>query len=266
MLLLWVVLSFSLAFLADRLIKIFTDLNRAAPIVLVYAALPLLLIISLFHGVGARQAVAAVAEEFDVQAQFIWAEDASTAFIPSDTLLPSFWFFTGLQQLKERLLTQSSPRPMVDAIYLDYSVSELWQLDKDCMCMREISESIPDRIAAHQQRLARQAPLWLKFDYQNGYFSWQFGPYDIGPYDIGPYDIGPYYIGPYDIEPYDNGVYHVVSDVIGVIPAPAAGRVRVTLPDNAPFYLRYTSPEGWVAYSTLQHILHDAAAVNWLRD
>jgi len=241
LLLLWVVLSFSVAFFAERLIKMCTDLDRAAPIVLVYAALPVLLMISLVHGMGARQSVAAVAEEFDVQAQFIWAEDAATAFVPSATLLPSFWFFTGLQDLKARLLTQTSPRPVVDAIYLDSSVTELWALDRECMCMRDISASIPQKIAAHQQHLAAQAPLALNFDYRNGYFSWQFGPYD-------------------------TGVYHVVSDVIGVIPAPAAGRLRVTLPDNAPFYLRHTSAEGWMTYSTLQRIRPDAAAVNWLRD
>ncbi len=241
LLLLWVVLSFSLAFFAERLIKRCTDLDRAAPIVLVYAALPVLLMISLIHGMSARQSVAAVAEEFDVQAKFIWAEDAATAFIPSESLLPSFWFFTGLQDLKTRLLTQTSPRPVVDAIYLDSSVTELWALDRECMCMRDVSASIPQKIAAHQQHLAALAPLALNFDYRNGYFSWQFGPYD-------------------------TGVYHVVSDVIGVIPAPAAGRLRVTLPDNAPFYLRYTSAEGWMTYSTQQRIRPDAAAVNWLRD
>ncbi len=241
LLLLWTMLSFSLAFFADRLIRMFADRDRAAPIVLVYVALPLLAIITLFHGLGTRQSVVAVADEFDEHARFIWAEDASTAFIPSDTLLPSFWFYTGLEDLKARLLDRSSPQPMVDAIYLDNSLSELWQLDKDCLCMRDISESISQRIAAHQQHLMAQAPLSLKFDYQDGYFSWRFGPYD-------------------------KGVYHVVSDVMGVIPAPATGRLRVTLPDNAPFYLRYTSAEGWVTYSTLQHIRHDAAAVNWLRD
>jgi len=241
LLLLWVVLSFSLTFFAARLIKMFTDLDRAAPIVLIYAALPMLLLISLFHGISARQSLAAVAEEFDVQAQFIWAEDASTAFVPSATLLPSFWFFTGLQDLKRRLLNTSSPRPVVDAIYLDPGISELWALDKECMCMRDISDSIPERIAAHQQHIAAQAPLALNFDYQDGYFSWQFGPYD-------------------------TGAYHIVSDVIGVIPAPAAGRLRVTLPDNAPFFLRYTSAEEWVTYSSLQQIHADSAAVNWLRD
>jgi len=251
LLLLWVVLSFSLVFFADRLIKMFTDLNRAAPIVLVYAALPMLLIISLAHGMNARQPVVAVAEEFDVQAQFIWAEDTASAFIPTETLLSSFWFYTGLQDLKARLLTQSSPRPIVDGIYLEAidlkaidlekSLAGLWALNKECKCMREVSDSIPERIAAHQQHLVARAPLFLNFDYREGYFSWEFGPYD-------------------------TGMYHVVSDVIGVIPVPAAGSQRVNLPDNALFYLRYTSTEGWVTYSPVQQIRQNAAAVNWSRE
>jgi hypothetical protein len=107
--------------------------------------------------------------------------------------------------------------------------------------MRDVSSTIVERYISHQEQLDQQAALTLDFAYQDGYFSWQFGPYE-------------------------EGSYQVVSEVIGVIAAPRSGRLRVTLPEQAVFYLRYTAPQGWTTYSDAQLIVHDAPRTQWRRE
>ena len=58
----------------------------------------------------------------------------------------------------------------------------------------------------------------------------------------------------------------MVSDILGVIAAPGEGQIQVSLANNAPFYLRYTSADGWISYSALQHIRHNAPATKWRRE
>jgi hypothetical protein len=239
LLLFWLALCFSVAFFADQLQMLFSGMDRVAPIVAIYLATPLLLAISWYHANETQRTVATIAAEFDAQGKFIWTSDDSTAFIPSGHILSSFWFVRGLIDFKRRLgVGSSSPVPIVDAIYLEQNTGALFSYTTNCDCMSDISESIPARIAAHAAGLDDQAPLSLRYAYQEGIFSWQFGPYQTGS-------------------------YHVVSDVI---PAPPSGRLRVTLAENAPFYLRYTSPEGRVSYSAVQHIQHNAPEANWDRE
>jgi len=240
--LLWLLLSFSVAFYSDRLVANFAEQQRPALLRLAYLPVALLLLISLPYALQVRQAVANSAKEFDVQAEFIWQNDDRLAFIPSAALLPSFWFVTDLAEFKSRVSPgATSPLPLVDEVYLGGKVSRLLQYERDCSCMREVEGGIAERLSSFQDRLRPDAPLFLRYEYQQGYFSWEFGPYD-------------------------SGTYHVVSDVIGVIPAPRSGRLRVTLQENAPFYLRYTSPEDWLTYSELQYIHHNSESSSWHRD
>jgi hypothetical protein len=184
--------------------------------------------------------------EFDTQAAFILNQTDAAAFMPSEHVLPSFWFVTGLADLKKRLFGLATPRAVVDPIYLqvdpqtDPQPGPLFIFERDCFCMREISASIPKLLSRHQEALDMQAPLSLRYAYQDGYFSWEFGPYT-------------------------EGTFQVVSDVIGVMPAPASGRLRVTLAEGAPFYLRYTAAEGWTTYSSRQQIQHNAPVTVWQR-
>lgn len=251
----WALLSFSLAWCADRL-AVALDWQRlnaatfdlrpwqrrtalaAAP----WLVLPLIVIVTLSHAIPVRQTVMRVGTEFDVQADFLWGNDNTRAFVPSDNVLPAYWFVAGLSLLKKRISGQDSPLPLVDDIYLAAQDTTLiYTYDAGCQCMRDISDEIPARLTAYEQRLRPAAPLTLEYSYQQGLFIWQFGPWQ-------------------------EGSYHVVSDALGVLPLPPAGRLRVTLADNVPFYLRYTSPEGWVTYSELNHVVRDGAAVEWSRN
>lgn len=262
----WVMVCFALAWCVDRIIvvsnKAVAGNNRAsskppagtassatassvtsAPaMVLAGTALPIILVIALLHALPVRQALATVGTEFDVQAQFLWQNEDTHAFVPSGNVLPAFWFVTGLRDLKARISGQGSPLPVVDDLYLAQRPdTRLFTYDVNCQCMRDVTGAIPERLAQHRERLRADAELSLSYRYQQGYFSWQFGPWQ-------------------------EGSYHVVSDTLGVLPLPPVGQLRVTLADNAPFYLRYTSPEGWITYSALNRVVRDGPAVEWSRN
>lgn len=252
----WVMLCFALVWCVDRIIVVSNKAATSAKdtsatdssatsmpaMVLAGTALPIILAITVLHALPVRQALATVGTEFDVQAQFLWQNEDTHAFVPSGNVLPAFWFVTGLRDLKTRISGQGSPLPVVDDLYLAQQPdTRLFTYDVNCQCMREVTGAIPERLAQHRQRLRPDADLSLSYRYQQGYFSWQFGPWQ-------------------------EGSYHVVSDTLGVLPLPPAGQLRVTLADNAPFYLRYTSPEGWITYSELNRVVRDGAAVEWSRN
>lgn len=238
----WAMFSFSVAYFGERIVYFLKNNNKPKFIFLIWAAAPMLLLVTLQQGLMFQQQLKAIGSEFDVQAHFILNEDSGSAFIPSESLLPSFWFITGLQELKTKWNPQSEvPSAVVDPIYLDERYDKLFRYNRSCSCMEDISSSIVTRIDEFKEKLREDAPLSLRFEYKQGYFSWEFGPYELGS-------------------------YHVVSKVLGVMPAPQVGELRVTLANNAPFYLRYTAPEGWNSYSSIQQIQHNAPAVNWERN
>lgn len=240
--LIWAIFSFAVAYYGERSAHSLRNNNQQVLISLIWVGAPMLLLVSLLQGLQFKRQLRTLGSEFDVQASFILDEESSSAFIPSENLLPSFWFVTGLQELKPGLKPQSTaPSAIVDSIYLDERYDRLYRYNSSCACMENISSSIVRRIDEFEESLRPDAPLSMRFEYQQGYFSWMFGPYE-------------------------SGSYHVISDVLGVFAVPASGELRVTLADNAPFYLRYTAPEGWISYSTLQQIQHNAPAVNWERD
>jgi len=241
----WVALCFSVAWCAAQLASQ-VRLRMPAPEkvlrTLPWMVLPALVIVSLLHAVPLRQDVVQMARQYEVQAEFIWNQTDSVAWMPSELLLTSFWFVTGLEQLKYRITGQPSPRAVVDEIYLSDSLAgSLYAYQADCQCLAEITHEIPERQVAFAQRVRLDAPLSLWYSYPGGYFAWQFGPWQ-------------------------EGNYHMVSDILGVLPVPPAGQLRVMLADKAPFYLRYTSSEGWMTYSDLQHVVRGGPAVNWSRN
>lgn len=241
----WAVVSFSLAWCASRVV---TSVNLRAPLpvdaarALPHLMIPLVMVVSLLHAIPVRQAVAASGKEFDVQSVFLWDHDDSVAYVPSFHAVNAFWFATGMQALKQRITGEASPVAVVDELYLTQDhVRRLFSYQSDCQCMQDISDRIPDMQSQFIERLRNDVPLSLSFSYQQGYFSWRFGPWQ-------------------------EGSYHVVSDRLGVLPLPPTGQLRVTLEDNVPFYLRYSSPEGWMTYSELQRVVRDGAEVNWSRN
>ncbi len=238
----WCVISFAMAFYAGCLAASAKKSNQKAMASILWIVTPVAIVLSLFSNSPYKEQLEVAASEYDVQARFLWQSEGNTAFIPSPILLPSFWFVTGLQDFKSGLIPDSSsPSAIVDTFYLENNYEQLYQYEQGCVCMQSITDSIDSRRAQFQSLLREEAPLSLTYSYNGGIFDWEFGPHT-------------------------EGSYHVVSDVLGVIPVPLAGRMRVTVQDNVPFFLKYTAPEGWISYSSEQYIKQDSPEINWVRE
>jgi hypothetical protein len=67
--------------------------------------------------------------------------------------------------------------------------------------------------------------------------------------------------------PYDDGAYTVVIEAMGSIALPKTRtKLRTLIQSEVDFYLRYSSPEGWITYSPLTHLEADGVAVTWSRE
>jgi len=229
----WLVMCFSVAFFGDRLIQVLRAGNRQWGICGIGVGITVLLLITASAGLSVKKTVVAVANEYDVQADYILNNDSSTAFVPSPNVVSAMWFVTDLAELKRSLLAQTSPQAIFDELYRLDDMASLVGYNADCQCMRVTSLPVIEK--------RDLAPLSLQFNYQSRTFSWQFGPYD-------------------------NGTYRVVSPNFGVMPVPATGRIRVTLGQGDVFYLRYDSPEGWITYSDQQTIESSVHNVRWQRE
>lgn len=257
----WLMICFAMAWCGDRSSRLLgaTSKKKAAKkrqakpatakviraplaaLAIAWISLPLLVILALLHGLPVRQALATVGQEFEVQAEFLWQHNNSHAFVPSGNVLDSYRFVPGLAGLKALSVGQSSPVPVVDDIFLlEQADSRLHTYDVNCQCMRDVTGAIAARLARYQERLRPAADLSLAYRYQQGELNWQFGPWQ-------------------------DGSYHVVSATLGVLQLPPSGQSRMMLAENAAFYLRYSSPEGWITYSGLNHVQRDTP-VDWSRN
>ena len=232
---LWAALSFSMAFYAGR----YADRQSSRWSL---PALGVLVVICLLHALPERQAMAAVGRAFDVQGEFIWQQDDAVAYQPSAEVLPVLWFVNGLADLKSGISNATSPVVVVDDIYLAQAQGKpVFAYDPECQCMSDQSAQAGLRLQQLSANLRPQAALRVQFEYRQRTVNWQFGPYT-------------------------DGSYQLVSNRIGVIPAPPQGQMRALLAEDAGFYVRYQSPEGWQSYSDEFRINHDGPVINWVRE
>ncbi len=237
----WIAFSFSVAYLLDRVLGRWPlagapQTGSAMVIVTIF--------VSLLGSQGWRvfNEFSELGADFDAQAAFVLNNDDSVAFVPSEILTSSFWFYRGLRDLKaSHMNLGSAPVAVIDSIYLDDSLERLFAWDSDCHCLRDDSESIADRLARHSANTRSDAPLSLELSYRDDVFSWVVGPYA-------------------------DGQWHFLSDQMGgIAPAPASGQLRVYVAEGSELYLRYTSPEGWSTYSDPIVILQQAEPIRWSR-
>lgn len=178
----------------------------------------------------------------DVQMRHVWTHDASTAFMPDASVAPSFGMVRALGEIKRRIDPSASmPKPALDLLYLDPTLP-LYAYSADCACMRDISATLPERLAHLRHHQRRMAPLSLRLSNHDGWIAWDFGPYDAGSYSV-------------------------VSDYIGNLPLPASqAGLRTNIRRDLDFYLRYTAPEGWVTYSPPLRLTPDGELLTWHRE
>lgn len=235
------ILSFSVAFYAEKIWIILSNQYKGSKTVALSLCISIIVIAGLANSLSVRDKILSTANEFDAHADLILTGNNTIAFIPSTHILSSYWFVTHLRSLKKHMfLDGTSPIGVVDEIYLEKGPKSLLVYSAECACMRESVSQIQDMIDAHHGKLIYGVPIEIEFGYSNGNFRWKLGPYD-------------------------DGEYHIVSDLLGVIAMPRQGERRVFLADEATFYIRYTSPDGWISYSSLQQIQYNNPKATRLR-
>ena len=137
----WIAISFSFtcysSWLSDQFLvsKDFRSRN------LVVCSMIIFICCTAIQGVVTLLGVAKIGNEFDVQSKFAWSNNEEIAFVPSNSIIRSFWFFRGLRDLKKIYKNgEKSPIPVIDPIYLNDDVEVLYTYNFECKCMRNSSE------------------------------------------------------------------------------------------------------------------------------
>lgn len=202
---------------------------------------------------------------YDAQMRHVWTHDATTAFMPDDALAPSYGTVRALGEIRQLLDPRATlPVPVLDPLQLGAitqpaaalrhgamskhdpvpppaTTLPLYTYAADCTCMRDISAEVA-RMRAHWQERIRNAPLELTIRNRDGWIDWQFGPYT-------------------------QGTYHVISNYIGSLPLPAQQPgLRTNIRRDIEVTLRYTAPDGWIAYSPPLRLTPDGKALRWQRE
>jgi hypothetical protein len=238
----WFLLCFAFIVQAQGLLRLVAQLYSGvwfkATAATVCVVLALLLLV---HRLQVQQSETPYYAAVDVQMRHVWNSDATTAFVPDASIASTFWQVLEMGRMKQRQDPAASiPRAVLDSIFLDASLP-LYAYATDCRCMRDISATIPDRLAQFNQA-RRTAALALTISNDDGWISWNFGPYT-------------------------TGTYSVISEAVGNMPLPASQPgLRTNIRSGVDFYLRYAAPEGWISYSPLLHLEPDGEDLTWNRE
>lgn len=241
LLLVWFAVSFSFTSCFDKLYKKTSFLpGKAMPLFSIVIWFMVLVIIGAY-GYDSGKRIRQRAREYDTIGRFVWmTNDKEVYFIPSPSVLASYWFVDCLSKVKSQVQPNlSSPAGVIDGIFLHPSIKKLWMYDVECDCMKDISDSIKSRISKAMAAV-RKAPLSICFKYVPGMVSWRFGPYD-------------------------KGCYHLLADEFGARFLPREGALRARITGNFSFHLRYTSPAGWKTYSPPFRFDPCGISINWER-
>jgi hypothetical protein len=157
-----------------------------------------------------------------------------------------------LVKVEKELSPSSPPRALVtqDLDTLDsflLSKKTVWSYNERCRCMENISSRVPLLVLDYRKKQIER-PLFLNLKYDQNTLSWQFGPYGVGIYEIVT-DFSSF------LPDSSKGTLVIPMPSKGtlVIPMPSKGTDRRDILHYLDFYLRYTSPSGWVTRSPSLH-------------
>jgi hypothetical protein len=196
----------------------------------------------LIHQQDYRYNVEAFNAKADMQIRFFWEHEQSVAFIPDDNVLANFWLVQSSRELKALVMDgASSPRAVVDDRFLDENLP-VFEYAAECSCMRDVSATVPARIAALNAINRKAVAMRLLMTNINGLVSWEFGPYTTGS-------------------------FHIVSEDMGNLVLPFhQNNLRTNYRREVAFFLKYIAPEGWVSYSPQIQLRADGVPVLWARE
>ena len=90
-------------------------------------------------------------QEFDIQGRFIFEVNHEQAFIPSQTLVNSYWYVTDLCNIKNRL-GQSCPVALIRGLPIEEYSTQLYAYSPEKGVMEDISDKIQEEIAQSSSR------------------------------------------------------------------------------------------------------------------
>jgi len=122
---------------------------------------------------------------------------------------------------------------------LDLNQNQVWTYNDNCLCMEDVSSTIPDRVADYQNRLTEKT-LSVRVKMKPLKISWEF-------------------------EPYFEGEYRVMLNDLGLYHLPRSGAYPYAL-EALEGYILYYSPQGWITKSPRFRLhLHDQPEWIWSR-
>lgn len=183
-----------------------------------------------------NQRVVPAAAQWDAHARFLLGHDSGVAYIPGPHVLASFWFVTRINDILPHLKRRAElPAAILDPVMLEDTVRPVYVYGGDCRCMEEAGQETLARYLAQIENV-REEPLQIEMSWQQGSradvpspFRWKLGPWR-------------------------EGEYRLISRSVGNLLLPPEGFLPSTLREMqtsfaAPLIVKYTSPEGWSAYS-----------------
>lgn len=165
-------------------------------------------------------------KEFDVQGRFFFEANHEQAFIPSQTILNSYWYVTSLCDIKIRL-GQDCPVALIKGLPVNEGFTRLSVYDFEKNKMIDITDRIQQEIA-RTTAIDISHPLSVLVTLKDAWIHWQLGPYD-------------------------NGQYYAASPMLGRFPVSRVGAVRFG-GAVMPLHIQYESPQGWVTSSPLLEV------------
>jgi len=168
------------------------------------------------------------ADGFAAHGRFIMEADENEVLLPSINF--GNWYATGLLWLRKNVLCEQPPIIVFDEIDIgsqDTGSLRFFRYDDSSRSLQDVTSQVPYFYEEWQRKL-RKKSLSVQMNYTDGMLSWELGPYRKGRYSIITY-----------------------GEFGSKLRIPYSGVQRVEMSDGMLFRVRYDSPEGWTAYSSL---------------
>jgi hypothetical protein len=218
----WFVASFSGVLAVQILVTIFPSKLRLWESI----GITLVLVVgsaAFSHTVEMQKSYAASYREFDTQGRFYFEANQRQGFVPSQTLLHSYWYVTNLCDIKKRLALEC-PASLIKGVALDQPIEHLFAYDPVKNAMVNMSDRLQEE-RTKIETIDTSRPLQASISVSNGMGRWSLGPYE-------------------------GGQYFFASSLIGRYPVTRQGSLKTQLTHLA-FYIQYESPEGWATSSPM---------------
>lgn len=236
----WTGLSFMIPYLVSNSVAgigVPTPANATAIKLLSGSALIVFMSISLY---GSRlhlvERIVPAAAQWDAHARFLLSRDSGIAYIPGPHVLASFWFVTRMDDILLHLKSRAElPVAILDPIMLEDTNRPVYVYAGGCRCMEVASGEMLAQYLSELDNV-REKPLQIEF-------SWHLNSQGAEPSSLR-----------WKLGPWEEGEFRLISSSVGNLLLPPEGSLPATLREMetsfaAPFVLKYTSPEGWAAYS-----------------